>query len=29
MSLDGIFLNSIKHDLYNKLIGGRVDKIPA
>jgi len=27
MSLDGIFLNSIKHDLYNKLIGGRVDKI--
>ncbi len=27
MSLDGIFLNSIKHDLYNKLTGGRVDKI--
>lgn len=27
MSLDGIFLNSIKNDLYNKLIGGRVDKI--
>lgn len=27
MSLDGIFLNSIKHDLYNNLIGGRVDKI--
>ncbi|WP_179237828.1 Rqc2 family fibronectin-binding protein [Sedimentibacter hydroxybenzoicus] len=27
MSLDGIFLNSIKHDLHNKLIGGRVDKI--
>lgn len=27
MSLDGIFLNSIKNDLYNKLTGGRVDKI--
>jgi len=27
MSLDGIFLNSIQNDLYNKLIGGRVDKI--
>lgn len=27
MSLDGIFLNSIKHDLNEKLIGGRVDKI--
>ncbi len=27
MSLDGIFLSSIKFDLYNKLIGGRVDKI--
>ncbi|WP_313370813.1 NFACT family protein [Sedimentibacter sp.] len=27
MSLDGIFLNSIKNDLYNKLITGRVDKI--
>ena len=27
MSLDGIFLNSIKYDLYNKLTGGRVDKI--
>ncbi len=27
MSLDGIFLNSIKYDLYNKLVGGRVDKI--
>ncbi|MGD9567137.1 MAG: NFACT family protein [Sedimentibacter sp.] len=27
MSLDGIFLNSIKNDLYNKLKGGRVDKI--
>ena len=27
MSLDGIFLNSIKNDLYKKLIGGRVDKI--
>lgn len=27
MSFDGIFLNSIKFDLYNKLVGGRVDKI--
>lgn len=27
MSLDGIFLNSIKYDLHKKLIGGRVDKI--
>ncbi|WP_326909286.1 Rqc2 family fibronectin-binding protein [Sedimentibacter sp. MB31-C6] len=27
MSLDGIFLNSIKNNLYNNLIGGRVDKI--
>lgn len=27
MSLDGIFLNSIKHDLHKKLIDGRVDKI--
>lgn len=27
MSLDGIFLSSIKFDLYNKLTGGRVDKI--
>jgi len=27
MSLDGIFLNSLNHDLNNKLIGGRVDKI--
>lgn len=27
MALDGIFLNSIKDDLYNKLIGGRIDKI--
>lgn len=27
MSLDGIFLNSIKNDLCNKLISGRVDKI--
>lgn len=27
MSFDGIFLNSIKFDLNNKLIGGRVDKI--
>lgn len=27
MSFDGIFLHSIKFDLNNKLIGGRVDKI--
>ncbi|WP_312699599.1 NFACT RNA binding domain-containing protein [Sedimentibacter sp.] len=27
MSLDGIFLNSIKYDLYKKLMDGRVDKI--
>ncbi len=27
MALDGIFLNSIKDDLNNKLIGGRIDKI--
>lgn len=27
MALDGIVLNSIKHELVNKLIGGRVDKI--
>lgn len=27
MAFDGIFLNSIKDDLYNKLIGGRIDKI--
>lgn len=27
MSLDGIFLNSIKYDLHNKLMDGRVDKI--
>lgn len=27
MSFDGIFLNSIKFDLYKKLTGGRVDKI--
>ncbi len=27
MSLDGIFLNSIRYDLYKKLAGGRVDKI--
>lgn len=27
MSFDGIFLNSIKNDLYKKLTGGRVDKI--
>lgn len=27
MSLDGLFLNSIKDDLNNKLINGRVDKI--
>jgi predicted ribosome quality control (RQC) complex YloA/Tae2 family protein len=27
MSLDGIFLSSIKNDLYNKLLRGRVDKI--
>lgn len=27
MSFDGIFLNCIKNDLSNKLIGGRVDKI--
>lgn len=27
MSLDGLFLNSIKDDLYNKLLNGRVDKI--
>lgn len=27
MALDGIVLNSIKHELVNKLIGGRVDKV--
>ena len=27
MAYDGIFLNSIKDELYDKLIGGRVDKI--
>ncbi|MBP1924882.1 putative ribosome quality control (RQC) complex YloA/Tae2 family protein [Sedimentibacter acidaminivorans] len=27
MALDGIFLNSIKDDLNDKLIGGRIDKI--
>lgn len=27
MALDGIFLNSIKDDLFDKLIGGRIDKI--
>lgn len=27
MPLDGIFLNSIKNELYDKLINGRVDKI--
>jgi len=27
MSLDGIFLNSIKYDLHKKLMDGRVDKI--
>lgn len=27
MSLDGIFLNSIRNDLYKKLTNGRVDKI--
>ena len=27
MSLDGIFLNSIRNDLYKKLANGRVDKI--
>ena len=27
MALDGIFLNSIKDDLFKKLIGGRIDKI--
>lgn len=27
MAFDGIFLNSIKDDLYKKLIGGRIDKI--
>lgn len=27
MSLDGIFLNSIKCNLNNKLIGGRIDKV--
>ncbi|NLJ58062.1 MAG: fibronectin/fibrinogen-binding protein [Tissierellia bacterium] len=27
MSLDGIFLNSIRNNLYDNLVGGRVDKI--
>ena len=27
MSLDGIFLSSIKYDLNERLTGGRVDKI--
>ena len=27
MAFDGIFLNSIKDELYNKLIGARIDKI--
>jgi len=27
MALDGIFLNSLKDDFNNKLIGGRIDKI--
>ena len=27
MSLDGVFVNSIRNELYKKLVGGRVDKI--